>query len=247
MPPQNYTCPYCQRKVVLQEADIQENAIVFKFSNERIKHGSTGVWLVSYACPNPDCRELSIAASWEKLVPHLAKISHFVAESPTEPLVTWQLRPESSAKPQPDYIPSQIVEDYYESCRIRDLSPKASATLSRRCLQGMIRDFWNVKGKRNLYQEIEAIKEKVDTSTWEAIDVVRSVGNIGAHMEKDVDLIIPVEPREAQLLIGLIEMLFHEWYVVKHDREQRMGELKRLGEKKEAARHNNASSPENES
>lgn len=247
MPPQNYTCLYCQRKVVLQEADIQENAIIFKFSNERIKHGSTGVRLVSHACPNPDCRELSITASWEKLVPHLAEISRFVVVPPAESLVTWQLRPESSAKLQPDYIPPQIIEDYYEACRIRDLSPKASATLSRRCLQGMIRDFWGVKDKRTLYQEIEAIKEKVDTSTWEAIDAVRGVGNIGAHMEKDVDLIIPVEPEEAQLLIGLIETLFHEWYVVKHDREQRMGALKRLGEEKEAARHKNASSPENES
>ena len=151
----------------------------------------------------------------------------------------WRLRPESSAKPQPDYIPPQIVEDYYEACRIRDLSPKASATLSRRCLQGMIRHFWDVKDKKNLYEEIEAIKEKADTATWEAIDTVRGVGNIGAHMEKDVDLIVSVEPGEAQLLLELIETLFDEWYVAKHDREQRMGAIKRLGEEKRAAKCQN--------
>ena len=236
----SYTCPYCQHDIVLQDNDVQQEEIIFKFGSKRVKHGDTGVRLVSYACPNLDCRELSISVSWEKLElsPEIGR-RYFKDEYFANPIAHWQLRPESSAKLQPNYIPQQIVEDYYEACRIRDLSPKASATLSRRCLQGMIRDFWEVKNKPNLRQEIEAIKEKVDTSTWEAIDTVRGVGNIGAHMEKDVDLIVPVEPEEAQLLIGLIETLFHEWYVVKHDREQRMGKLKRLGEEKKAARDKN--------
>ncbi|MEI8253036.1 MAG: hypothetical protein WCG25_04765 [bacterium] len=50
-------------------------------------------------------------------------------------LDSWQLLPVSEAKVLPDYIPDPIKQDYYEACRIRDLSPKASATLSRRCLQ----------------------------------------------------------------------------------------------------------------
>ena len=126
----------------------------------------------------------------------------------------------------------QIVEDYNEAYRIRDLSPKSSATLSRRCLQSMVRNFWGVNDKKTLKEEIEAIQGKVDKATWEAIDSVRSVGNIDAHMEKDVDLIVSVEPGEAQLLLELIETLFAEWYVAKHDREQRMRALKRLGEEK---------------
>ena len=237
--PVNHTCPYCQHKIVLQDADVQKNEIILKFSNERVKHGWTGIRLVSYVCPNPGCQELSITVYWEKLTWDFANRLSFVDEDSTEPLAVWQLRPQSSAKPQPDYIPPQLVEDYNEACRIRDLSPKASATLSRRCLQGMIQDFWGVKDKRTLYQEIEAIKEKVDAATWEAIDTVRGVGNIGAHMEKDVDLIVSVEPGEAQLLLELIETLFDEWYVAKHDREQRMGAIKRLGEEKRAAKRQN--------
>ena len=54
----------------------------------------------------------------------------------------------------------------------------------------------------------------------EAIDHVRTIGNIGAHMEKDIDLIIEVDPGEAQALIELIELLFEEWYVAKYEREQ---------------------------
>jgi len=44
-------------------------------------------------------------------------------------------------------------------------------------------------------------------------------------MERDINVIVDVEPDEAELLIGLIENLVHDWYVVKHEREQR---LKRL-------------------
>ena len=86
----------------------------------------------------------------------------------------------------------------------------------------MIRDFWKVKDKPNLKQEIDAIQDKVDPGLWKAIDGIREMGNIGAHMEKDVNLIIDIEPDEAEQLIKLIELLFKEWYVAKHDREERI-------------------------
>ena len=73
--------------------------------------------------------------------------------------------------------------------------------MSRRCLQGMIRDFWGVS-KNRLVDEVEAIEEKMDPLTWQAIDAVRKIGNIGAHMEADINVIIEVEPREASLLIN---------------------------------------------
>lgn len=66
----------------------------------------------------------------------------------------------------------------------------------------------------------------MDGDTWEAIDAVRHIGNIGAHMEKDINLVVEVEPEEARLLIGLIETLLSDWYVSRHDRQQRMLKLK---------------------
>ena len=125
-------------------------------------------------------------------------------------LQSWTLLPPSAAKAFPEYVPKPIREDYVEACLIRDKSPKASATLSRRCLQGMIRDFWGIKGKR-LKDEIDALEEKVDGLTWKAIDGVRKIGNIGAHMEQDINVIVDVESNEAQLLIGLIEILVKDW------------------------------------
>src|SRR5690606_24945700 len=88
----------------------------------------------------------------------------------------WTLLPESEAKVMPDYVPKPIVEDYQEACRIRYLSPKASATLARRCLQGMIRDFHKIS-KATLKQEIDALETIVTKDVWDAIHAVRSVGN----------------------------------------------------------------------
>ncbi len=55
-------------------------------------------------------------------------------------------------------------------------------------------------------------------------------------MEKDIDLIIDVEPQEAQLLIGLIETLVDDWYVAKYLREQRLLGITKLAGDKQAAR-----------
>ncbi len=96
----------------------------------------------------------------------------------------------------PDYVPQPVLDDYTEACLIKTLSAKASATLARRALQGMIRNFWGIN-KPTLAREIDELKDKVDTDTWTAIDSLRHIGNIGAHMEKDIGVIVDVELEEA--------------------------------------------------
>src|SRR5262249_44337083 len=70
----------------------------------------------------------------------------------------------------------------------------------------------------------------------EAIDHVRSIGNIGAHMEKDVNLIVDIDPGEAQALIELIEMLLVEWYVARKLREDRLAKVAAIGKQKKQDR-----------
>ena len=150
----------------------------------------------------------------------------------------WQLIPDSKVKSFPDYIPQPIRTDYEEVYLIKDLSPKASATLSRRCLQGMIRDFWGIS-KRTLNDEIDALEGKIDSSTLQAIHALREIGNIGAHRkkEKGTKEILDVAPGEAEALLGLIEILFKEWYIAKYEREKQLAKLvamadgKKLGKK----------------
>lgn len=223
MEPYNWTCPHCERAVTITAPSHSENSHT-KWINEfeLISLVTTFV-----TCPNPDCNKIAIAA--ELLDGHSGDgyETHFNTETSRK----WNLIPGSKAKAFPDYIPAPIIDDYTEACLIADLSPKASATLSRRCLQGMIRDFWSVKEK-NLFQEIKAIEDKLDPETFSAIDAVRSIGNIGAHMEKDIDLILDVEPHEAELLINLIETLIREWYVSREVRRVRMAAIVSTAEAK---------------
>lgn len=146
--------------------------------------------------------------------------------------------PASEAKQYPNYIPSHILKDYTEAYDILELSPKASATLSRRCLQSMIRDRWIVN-ERNLYKEIDAISDKVDAKTWEAIDALRKIGNIGAHMQKDTSLIIDIEPWEAEKLILLIEVLIKSWYIDVYEREKLFEDIVNIKDSKEKSRIEN--------
>jgi hypothetical protein len=152
---------------------------------------------------------------------HESEPSPYGGERHIIKLETWHLIPPSASKHFPDYVPQAIREDYGEACLIRDLSPKASATLSRRCLQGILRDFWQVKPGR-LVEEIEEVQSLIDPLTWDAIEAVRKLGNIGAHMEKDINVIVDVDPEEAALLIGLVETLLKEWYVARAERKIRM-------------------------
>ena len=145
------------------------------------------------------------------------------------------IRPKSIAYKFPDYIPQAIRSDYEEACSIINLSPKASATLSRRCLQGMIRDFFQVS-KANLFEEINAIKDKIPTEQWAVLDGLRRIGNIGAHMERDINLIVDIEPGEAQKLIKLIELLLQQWYIERHNQQELYADIIGIDQAKQQER-----------
>jgi hypothetical protein len=53
---------------------------------------------------------------------------------------------------------------------------------------------------------------------------------------KDVNVIIDVEPEEADLLIKLIEDYFKDWYIARHDKEERQLKLKQLATSKSTAK-----------
>ena len=213
----SWTCPFCSKPTTITDSDIRSGNSELIVDN---KHGYKVLYVSWIVCPNVECHEYSLS---------VALYDYAYAKSKGrweygKRIKSWNLVPQASVRVFPDYVPKVILGDYKESCLIKDLSPKASATLARRCLQGMIRDVWKVKDK-NLKREIEKIKTKVDPLTWKAIDAVRGIGNIGAHMEKDIDVIVDVEPEEASLLIDLIEKLIMEWYVHAHEKEKMLQEI----------------------
>jgi hypothetical protein len=235
----NWVCKYCNMPQVATDSNTYSNQCLIKVGFN--KHGNIGFKIQATACQNQDCREVDLRFQYIEIDEYFS--AHVASEKTLrvkQIIQEYQLRPESTAKPQPDYIPKPILADYYEACRIVDLSPKASATLSRRCLQGMIRDFCKIS-KPTLNQEITALSDLLEKGQApsgvtqemiDAIDHVRQIGNIGAHMEKDINLILDIEPDEAQTLIALIEMLFDDWYKAREQRNNRLSRLKEITEEK---------------
>ena len=113
-------------------------------------------------------------------------------------------------------IPEEFTKDYKESCATLFDSPKASAALSRRCLQHLIREMEGIK-KPNLSQEIDELINSRNLPSYlaEGIDAIRNVGNFAAHPIKSTNTgeIVEVEPGEAEWLLDLLEGLFDFYFV----------------------------------
>lgn len=228
MEPFSWTCPYCGHATTVTSPNYADGNE--QLHTSRSKYGEVvGLSWAGIACPNEACRELTLWVSFDSGTRNTHGYYYKM-----ETIQHWPLLPASVAKPQPDYVPEAIRNDYYEACATLRLSPKASATLSRRCLQGLVRDYWEIPHSKrgNLGAEISSIKDRVEPDTWDAIEAIRSVGDIGAHMEKDVNYVVDVEPDEARLLIELIEMMFADWYVARHKRQERHRRVQDLSQRK---------------
>lgn len=82
--------------------------------------------------------------------------------------------------------------------------------------------------------EINALEGCIPPSQWLAIDAARSIGNIAAHMEKDVNLIIDIEPYEAKVLLNLIELLMEKWYIAREDEKKLFSAIKQIADDKKS-------------
>lgn len=233
----NWTCPHCGIAQAVVRAKTDEHLHAVNIDGQ--KEGQIGVELIAIGCSNNECAKTSLHITLGSLK---AEKGRWAMSREGQVYFEQIVYPNGRAKPQPDYIPAPLREDYVEACLVRDLSPKASATLVRRCLQGMIRDFAGIS-KATLFAEIDALRKAVDERSApetithdhiDAIDAVRGIGNIGAHMEKDINVIVDVDPGEAQALIDLVEMLFSEWYVARHKRQERLAGIQAMAAEKKA-------------
>lgn len=127
------------------------------------------------------------------------------------------IRPRGSSRPPcPPEVLAAIAQDYIEACVVLPDSPKASAALSRRCLQSLLRDVAGVK-PGNLADEIQQVVDRgtLPSHLVEIIDAVRQIGNFAAHPMKSQHTgeILPVEPAEAEWNLDVLEALFDFYYV----------------------------------
>ncbi|MBV8358552.1 MAG: DUF4145 domain-containing protein [Deltaproteobacteria bacterium] len=122
----------------------------------------------------------------------------------------------SACPPLPERIPAKFADDYKEACLVLADSPKASAALSRRCLQNFLHEHVGVR-PNSLSKEIQEVLDsgKLPSYLAQTIDTVHAVGNFAAHPTKDTNTgeIIDVEPGEADWLIDTLEELFDFYFV----------------------------------
>jgi hypothetical protein len=157
-------------------------------------------YLIASACPN--CSGITII-----LIPsHSFGNTQYGNEYPIWPI--------SSSRPVSDLVPENIKKDFVESALILNLSPKASAALSRRCLQNLLKDHAGAN-QNNLSAQIDFVIPNLPSFLADKIEHIRVVGNFAAHpiKSKTTSEIIEVEPGEAEWNLDVLEMLFDFYFI----------------------------------
>ncbi|OAS93041.1 hypothetical protein A6I77_24815 [Achromobacter xylosoxidans] len=90
--------------------------------------------------------------------------------------------------------------------------------------------------KRTLDGELKAIEEYCEPELYQALMGLKAIGNIGAHPEKDADVIIDIEDGEAEELLQLLKYLDEEWYVAREKRKKRLSSIEAMAGEKAATR-----------
>ena len=141
-----------------------------------------------------------------------------------------------SRSPIPQEVPEDFAIDYKEACLVIADSNKASAALSRRALQHILKE----KGgalKKDLSDQIQEILDgnKLPTYISSSLDAVRHIGNFAAHTmkSKSTGEIVDVEIGEAEWNLDVIEQLFNFYFVqpklIESKREKLNQKLKDAG------------------
>lgn len=134
--------------------------------------------------------------------------------------------PKSTAR---DPIPAEVddpsvVNDYTKAVLVLEDSPEASAALSRRCLQHILREKVQTKS-RDLADQIQEVLDSktLPSAIAENLDAVRATGNFAAHPTKSTNTgaIIDVEPHEAEWDLEVLEQLMDFYFVQPAKAQQR--------------------------
>lgn len=124
----------------------------------------------------------------------------------------------------PDEVQEPFAQEMREASAILGISPKASAALSRRLLQHLLREKGGVK-PANLVSEIEEMRGKnvLPATLSDDLDSVRNVGNFAAHPIKntETEAVADVEEGEAEWLLELLGDLLDAFFVAPAKREAR--------------------------
>ena len=198
-------CPHC---LVHFHEDV---------TSEWVKQNEDAIWFIKWM----------LCAACEKLILYLEQLSRDESVVINRRMVY----PKASGRsPVSDTVPQEFREDYEEAALILADSPKASAALSRRCLQHILREKAGVKG-RTLDDEIQKVIDlnTLPSDLTESMTMLRELGNVAAHATKNENTgeIVPVDPGEADWCLDVIESLFEHYFVRPAQNERRQQALRK--------------------
>lgn len=125
-------------------------------------------------------------------------------------------------------VPDPYRKDFGEAAAVLSLSPKASAALSRRTLQAVLRDKAGTKA-RDLFDQIEEViaSGKLPSHIADDLHAVRNIGNFATHeiKSKVTGAIVDVEVGEAEWNLDVLESLFDFYFVEPTKAAQRKAAL----------------------
>lgn len=212
-------CPHCSTSIHSQEKKL------FLGTDEKQEWG-----LLKYLCPA--CEQFIF---W--LVNFKGQAVQQGGFYISQEISTRLIHPKGAQRPAPaPEVPAAFAEDYVEACIVLPDSAKASAALSRRCLQHLLREIAKVKHS-DLFSEIQEVLDsgKLPPHVAESIDAVRNIGNFAAHplKSKVSGQIVPVEEGEAEWNLDVLESLFDHYFVqpavLKRKRDALNAKLKEAG------------------
>jgi hypothetical protein len=125
--------------------------------------------------------------------------------------------PTGSSRPLPPEVAAvarNVADDFAEAVAVLPKSRKASAALSRRCLQMILKTVGGAK-KKDLADQIDEVLPHLPPSIAQNVDAIRQVGNFAAHPMKSTNTgeIVEVEDAEAEWLLDVLEELCDHYYV----------------------------------
>lgn len=128
----------------------------------------------------------------------------------------------------PIEVPEHFRRDFSEASLVLDISPKASAALSRRLLEGILLANGVPDSKKNLFQQIEhAISDGMPSYIAGELDYIRQIGKFAAHTKSDraTGEIIDVDKEEAEAVLSIVDLLCDHYYVMPEKAKRRHQQL----------------------
>ena len=192
-------CPHCAVTVHVTETSTQ----LGHYAKNSV--GESVAWQGTHTtCPS--CSQKVIWLSCHSINPNQSVGLQLIK------LLVW---PQNSERPLDRSVPPAIATDFAEACRVLPISAQASAALTRRTLQQVLRDHAHTTSK-DLYDQIEEVIQSghLPSSLADQLSAIRIIGNFAAHPLKSKlsGLILPVEPHEAEWNLDVLEAVFDYYF-----------------------------------